>query len=527
MEFQVAPPEVHPYSLQELIRLTAELSGRNTAAEIAAKAHPTYLDGYFRHLNVETIVVEKQYIDRDYLEDFSAYYVKCFEQYDRFCSRLHFFSKKISKETLRKILLSPARYKELQDSYCGFIVIKPLPKTVFGRTCLKTYSNEKGRCFPVARTFRAHLFGIPLDIPGTLPFQEQDNIVAACATSALWSVLQATAREFHHPLMTPIDITRAAIYLLPAANRMIPNREGLSTTMMAEAIRSVGLEPVLLDAPHNDDRTLKAGLYAYLHARIPIIMGIHLHDKKTGKLTDAHAIAITGFKLSDEPATPSPSGLRLRSSRIEKIYAHDDQVGPFARMEFDGKTIRGTGKRLNSLSTSYGQDQNGRSNYRAVPQLLLVPVYHKIRIHFDQFVEIVADIHGFLSSIKLPGGHRSPSFEWDVYLTTINELKIDIASSDLSPDARALWLMRPMPRFIWRATLYSGEKATLDLIVDATDIHTSGQMHGVLIYDNLLQKFLASIATSPNIQQINEALPGAQRMLESIARNIVKKTAER
>jgi hypothetical protein len=72
---------------------------------------------------------------------------------------------------------------------------------------LKTYPQEAGRSFPATRRFTANLFGISLDIPQTLPFQEQDSIVAACATSALWSVLQATAKEFQHALLTPIEIT--------------------------------------------------------------------------------------------------------------------------------------------------------------------------------------------------------------------------------------------------------------------------------------------------------------------------------
>src|SRR6185312_439104 len=166
--------------------------------------------------------------------------------------------------------------KDLQEHYCGFIVIKPLPQTVFGRTCLKTYPAVDGRAFPVTRAFSAHLFGITLTIRDTLPFQEQDAIVAACATSALWSVLQATAKEFQHEQLTPIEITKAATEFLPAETRMIPNRKGLSTAMMAEAIRSVRLEPVMMTAMKDEHVSLRALIYAYLKARIPMILGISL-----------------------------------------------------------------------------------------------------------------------------------------------------------------------------------------------------------------------------------------------------------
>jgi hypothetical protein len=83
--------EVHPYSKEILIRLTAELSGQNSVDQIRKKSHPGYLDGYFQHMDVSTVLVERFYVDRDYLEDFAAYYVRCFEPYRRHCSRLHFF----------------------------------------------------------------------------------------------------------------------------------------------------------------------------------------------------------------------------------------------------------------------------------------------------------------------------------------------------------------------------------------------------------------------------------------------------
>jgi len=264
-----APFEVHPYDLPTLIRLAAKFSRWNSEESVSSKSHPAYLDSYFTALKVRTIVAEPDYVDRDYLEDFASYYVRCYQPYERYCSRLHFFSKAFNETAFRQLLAgadAELTADALKGSYCGFIVIKPLPQTVFGRTCLKTYPAEDGRVFPVTRSFAANLFGISLDIPDTLPFQEQDNVVAACATSALWSVLQGTAKEFQHAQLTPVEITRAATELLPAESRMIPNRGGLSTAMMAEAIRAVGLEPLTLNVPENDDVTLRAALYACFRA---------------------------------------------------------------------------------------------------------------------------------------------------------------------------------------------------------------------------------------------------------------------
>jgi len=127
-------------------------------------------------------VVENDYIDHDFLEDFAAYYVRCFSTYSKVCARLHFFNIEFTQGDFEEYLKSSADVKispdSLQKGYLGFVVIKPLPQTVIGRTCLKTYPPEDRRYFPIARSYNANLFGTELTIR-SLAFQEQDKVVAA------------------------------------------------------------------------------------------------------------------------------------------------------------------------------------------------------------------------------------------------------------------------------------------------------------------------------------------------------------
>ncbi len=111
--------------------------------------HAQYLFDYLRHDDVgaKTIVVEPQYVDRDYLQDFAAFYVSCFYPYNRFCSRVHFFREELSKASFVDIIRGNATPKELQqfrDSYLGFIVVRPLPDAFIGRTQLRTYDSPGG-----------------------------------------------------------------------------------------------------------------------------------------------------------------------------------------------------------------------------------------------------------------------------------------------------------------------------------------------------------------------------------------------
>lgn len=222
--------------------------------------------------------MEQDYVDRDFLDDCAGYYVRCFKNYSRHCSRLHFFNRSFLQEDLDGLLCGAGTlsWEELKESYLGFIVIKPLPRCVFGRTCLKTYStNGTGRSYPICRNYVANLLGTGFTIQSPA-FQEQVRSAAACAT------------------------------------------------------REVGLEPLIVDL--QGQKSLKtfimqAVLYAHLNIGMPVLLGFSLP-----KVTH-HAVTITEYRLLQAPC-PNPYEKRLlfRCSRIDKIYVHDDQIGPFARM---------------------------------------------------------------------------------------------------------------------------------------------------------------------------------------------------
>jgi hypothetical protein len=492
--------EVFPYDIDRLAILIAEGSHRRSPDEIRQKSHLQYFDSYLRHADARTLIVERNYIDRDFLEDYAAYYVRCFPPYRKTCLRIHFFREVFTPRTVRAILSGKrSRLEKFQSAYLGFLVVKPLPQTVFGRTCLTTYPEEVTRRFPAAREFEAHLFGVRLAIIKTLPFQEQDSVVAACATSALWTLFQATAREFQHHLLTPIEITRAATHLLPTESRVIPN-QGLSTHMMAHAIRSVSLEPFLIRV--SESKVLHAAIYSYVHARIPLILGVDLVEQITGieyKRMGKHALVIVGYNLGGVPTPLSLSGLVLRSSRMDKLYVHDDQIGPFARMALDGIKVNvelrpGQPAEYDSLSTSW-RAEHGSGNVRAIPDILLVPLYHKVRLTWDWTLKRVTELNEALvqwSNIIME--LRLLGLEWDVYLTTVNEARADLLrSKSLEPSTKYRAVTLPMPRFIWRATALRDDQPVVDVLFDATDIDTSHGLAQVIFHDSLVRDFMKSL----------------------------------
>src|SRR5262249_8672092 len=138
---------------------------------------------------------------------------------------------------------------------------------VIGRTCLVTYGTKgRERSFPTTREYPVHIFGIELRV-NSVPFQEQDTDVAACATSALWSVFNATGYHFLHHIPSPAEITKAAAASQRLISRTLPAGDGLSAEQIADAIRSVGLEPLYIGAKNLE--LLLISVSAYLRAKIP------------------------------------------------------------------------------------------------------------------------------------------------------------------------------------------------------------------------------------------------------------------
>lgn len=435
--------------------------------------HRQYFSDYFSVLCAKTIVVEPDYVDHDFLEDFAAYYVRCFEPYKRTTTRLHFFSTDFTEDQFRQTLTDPASElgaQQIQDSYLGFVVVKPLPQTVVGRTCLKTYPDDGGRReFPILRSYAANLFGIPLKID-SLAYQEQDTVVAACATSALWSCFQGTGKLFQHAIPSPVEITKAATRHVPEnlpANsaRALPN-SGLTATQMALAVRDVGLEPYIVGTPATDPYVLNSTVYAYLRCRIPPILAFQLRNTVNGTETSmgGHAVAVTGFSIGrHNPEAYGPSGFLLRASRIDKLYAHDDQVGPFARMEHAFSTRP-------YLATSWQLLCPG--TVEALPWFLLLPLYHKIRIPFDIVHDAILQVDSIIEQLQSQMYPALPRPEWDIYLTTVSDFKNDVFSSmrqELGAEVECT-LTANLPKFLWRVTAWCGSERHLELIFDATGI---------------------------------------------------------
>jgi len=463
--------------------------------------HAKYLYEYLTHPDVGAVsmVLEPDYVDRDYLDDYAAYYVSCFYPYDRFCKRLHFFKEAISRQRFRKIIrgeASPASLERFKKAYLGFIVVRPLPEAMIGRTQLKTYEDDGGRRqYTAIRKYEVHLVGITLSVK-SMAFQEQDRAVAACATVALWSCFQQTAYLFGTAAPRPPVITADATSSL-YHRRALPSN-GLRVEQICSAIRQNGLDPEVFP----QQGITPSLIYGYLRAGIPLLMiaDVESYDEQS------HAIALNGYSMVDHRvgeerlySGPDPAidyvATPMRGMYIKEFYGHDDQIGPFSHLYVTMPTAKDRPFTMKGSWKIKGTDVDAT----ITPRQIVAPLYRKIRLTFLEARAALANIVLFAQRVLALYGFDRNAWDWDIYLTTTNEYKEDLRKSSLLTHARRdHLLLKSQPRFFWRCILRVGATQVMEVGVDATEFTKSNPVFLVNHFDPVFEGlFTAQVSATP------------------------------
>ena len=465
---------------------------RRTATQVASSRQVKYLAQYLKSeegIKAKTIVVEFNYTDGDYLDDVAAYYVRCFSKYERRCKRVHFFDSDFDRSQFLRLVSGEASDEDLaafQDSYIGFVVARPLPEAVVGRTVLRTYSPDSGRRnYKATREYKANLFGIELTVHNSLAYQEQDTVLAACATVALWSSFQKTAELFGTPAPRPAAITTYANEFA-GRSRPFPSH-GLIVQQILTAIRAVRLEPEIVQV--GPDVPLPSLLRAYLKFGLPVILGVDVED------IGMHAVALTGYSLDETKAInrESKNAVPMRGLSISKFYAHDDQVGPFARMWVKEESAPKVGKSYVNFEGWTCPDSGSKK--RLTPKVVVIPTYDKVRVTFLNVHKWVALLHQIADTAVF----LSDDVEWDIHLVGNNEFKRDV-KNEFPAGFRSPILLSQHPRFIWRIRLAVKGKVVMDLLADATDLERSMPIYCVIKTNAALSNQFLDILCEPSLK---------------------------
>ena len=465
----------------------------------------SYFCRYIRQRSIRSVVIEEDYVDRDYIRDYADYYSLCFSPYPKLCKRCHLFSESYTEDDIRRIVLTGDKNsdKKLQESYEGFFVFRPLPQVAFGRTCFKRVplitSREENK-FPACVEIDVGFFGLRLSIEG-MPFQEQDSNVAVCATSALWSAFQVTRFRFGHSACSPSAITRLA-----TSDVAFPNR-GLSVEEMIHAISSVGLGVYhefdsSSDEAGIDYSLVKAIAFAYLDMGLPIVLVGVLEkkvinsDKPNREFMGFHAVTVCGYKFNrHRPLLKNKSASPKVSDGIAMLFCADDQVGPYCQM----KEMEGAESERNRWCTQWGNDLPTPVDdvtFRATN--ILVPLYRKIRVSYD-VIESLA-VKFFPSVIQAAKKHTGAvihNAQWSIQLKECNRFKEEIRNSGwLSAEVVAKILFANCPKYVWCVSAYISRFPLLTFVLDATDISQGEHVIFAIRYGDVLRKVVEELRSN-------------------------------
>ncbi|UOG77652.1 hypothetical protein MTX78_24905 (plasmid) [Hymenobacter tibetensis] len=515
--------------------LAEALSNQWVDAEATRRRqHFYYFAEYLGHehdgLGARTIMVESPYLSQSFLDDYADYYARGFTAYERLCKRVHFFREAFDQAALEVALLDPQAGGELWNSYLGYIVIKPLPARQIGATLLQPYqpATDKQRAYPARRPYEINVLGKQLRLE-TLIFQEQDNNVSACATTALWMAFHKTASLFHTTQPSPYHITSAARNLFYRRGRTFPST-GLDHTQIGEAIQSVGLVADLTNyrqaAEWGADseaaavvlreqlRGAKGLIYAYVRLGLPVLLFILLDEREER----GHLVTVTGYRLATS-RTQCPVELALTSDALDRLYVHDDQMGPFARYGFtdDGRLL--TPWPLDDWEPAGPWHAYRRASLYSI----FVPLTADIRITYEQvFRQTVLFEQLFAGTIQ-----ERADVVWDIYLDYSNHYKEELRQRrPVEGEPLRRILVSVLPKYVWVARATLQQVALLDLVFDATDLHTGFYCLLVNVFEPLRDSLATWLGRDDFRQQLLAAPKFDPRFLPLLLRGLQVPVAE-
>jgi hypothetical protein len=453
-----------------------------------------YLRCYLQDLGAQSLVIEPNYFDRDYLSEFAAFYATSSAGHLNICRRIHYFCVNVTPELFESALGGNTKTcDDIQAAYLGYVVIRPIEGAPIGRTVLRAYSDEQGirertpRVLEAARRYQVHIAGLTLIVEG-LAWQQQDSAVGSCATVALWSMLHSSAFDDHHAIPTTAAITALGHWTTPTGQRTFPD-SGLQVQQVLAVINEQGLAPLLLKGELENEefsrRRFCTLLASFLRSGYPVLVSGFL-DYEGAEERELHSICVVGFR-SSAPQRVENGELQLDDQNLQHIYIHDDNLGPNVRfLVGDGGAVLSI-----SLIPQSPEPRNGpwpclnpaASYYELVPSEMIVAVHQELRTDPIALQEAAIGYAQWLpAALQHETEQQGGVFEMGMLIGSRfirlheyaeDELRVVLQNKDASVLARArlaLWQdTPPMSLHVGLVRVSLGTEPMVDILFDTSD----------------------------------------------------------
>lgn len=271
---------------------------------------------------VKAVLIEENYIDKDYRSTYYNFYAKKGQRYAANCVRLHFFDEVVRFDPTAFKLNVQDQTDPLSNHYYGYVVLRPTYIATLGRSVLSP-DVRKGACRYIIRGLhKVHVLGYKLTVEG-FPSMDQHRDIGVCAHAACWSILRHYSERYsvYKEFLTN-DITIMAQEFNPGG--LVPS-EGLDLNSAERVFQAAGTFPVLLVREDEHDESFYHQLLAYVDSGFPLFAAM---------LDLEHAIAIVGYSWRPNTAGGT-AGLKYAWDQTEAIAVIDDNELPYLPVPTD------------------------------------------------------------------------------------------------------------------------------------------------------------------------------------------------
>lgn len=273
-----------------------------------------------QNYEVKSVVIENNYIDQEYRNEYSNFYSKVFKKHDSFSKRLHFFEKSIT--TLEEIKNNES--KEL--GYLGFVTLRPLDIGHVSKTIIKPLTEKNRDYILCTASFKSHILGNEFIIEAS-PFIQQDRMVMCCAHASLWMIARYMSNRHGFSVQLPYQINEKTSKAVTAIDRAIPADKGIYLESICNALSNMGYYPVVFGRTSYCDPELTwepvSHIYKYIESKIPVIVTI-----------PGHAFVVVGHTFNYSPEFKNQEGQSIIDNKawIDSFIVNDDARGPYKIM---------------------------------------------------------------------------------------------------------------------------------------------------------------------------------------------------
>ena len=273
---------------------------------------------------VKGILIEKNYIDKDYRSTYYNFYAKKGQSYRPDCVRLHFFDETVTfDETALRLGGHPEA--QLEHHYFGYIVLRPTGMATIGRSVLSPDVRTGASGSIIAAKHKVHLLGYKLIVQG-FPSMDQHIDISVCAHAACRSILRHYSESWsiYREFLTH-DITLMAQQFDPGG--LVPSK-GLQVSHAERVFQEAGTFAVHVVRANPKDSAFYCQLHAYIESGFPLFAAMH---------SLGHAVAVVGYEWQT-PSTRPITQMRYAWNEVKSLVVVDDNHLPYLTIDVHGGT---------------------------------------------------------------------------------------------------------------------------------------------------------------------------------------------